>query len=185
MIKFHRPSTTTIEFSILGQICADHNMGRWLWTELGSEEGQKAFIMVSWMKIWCHWPAVICFQIFTNCSLEWHHPRPCLGSSVSTPSASFLKIMFNQCCNLCQWLRRNSIFRRGASIFLRSRSMEKRADFQPICSSRPTLAASYALAMSQVARPSTCDFLIQLAASSRSVSSLWMARTKCWSSNPS
>ena len=40
-----------LECLILGQICADQNMGRWLWSELGSEEGKKVFIMVSWMKI--------------------------------------------------------------------------------------------------------------------------------------
>ena len=160
-------------------------MGRWLWSELGSEEGQKAFIMVSWMKIWYHWPVVICFEIFTNPSWEWNHPRPCLASSMCLLSASFSKIMFNQCCNQCQWLRRSSTFPHGALIFRRSRSTENWGDSQRICSTRPILEASYAMDMRQVASPSMWDFLNLVAASSRSVFSLWMARTRCWSSNSS
>lgn len=32
------------------QICAKHNMGRWLWEQLGGDDGKKHFIIAPWME---------------------------------------------------------------------------------------------------------------------------------------
>ena len=32
------------------QVCSNGNMGRWLWDQLGSEEGKKAFVLEPWYQ---------------------------------------------------------------------------------------------------------------------------------------
>ena len=56
----HNPNWQKPQLETCAQICSEFNMGRWMYEQLGSDNGKKSFILVPWSEL--RWTGVILYD---------------------------------------------------------------------------------------------------------------------------
>lgn len=167
--------------SVFAQVCAKQNMGRFLWEQLGSEDGKKSFICVSCL--------INTIKNPDHCHpLLWHaclQLRQWATSSICQPFTRCWKTIHGLCCIQCHRHQRSSTYLRGTLISLRRQNMGTKDAFQPIFNTKRTSSPSCAPAMNQAEKQWMFALLRLHPPSNLSQSSLWMGRTNCSLSCPS
>ena len=156
-------------------------MGRFLWDQLGCEEGKKSFICVSCL--------INTIKNHNHCLPPlWHaclQLRQWATSSTYQPFTNCWKTIHGLCCIQCHRHQRSSTYLHGTLISLRRPSMGTRGAFRPICSTRPTSIPSCGPAMNQAEKQSTFASPRLYPPSNLSRSSLWTDKTNSSLSCPS